>query len=104
MATRKEHSSVRDGSVKPAVKRGLAAYSPTRRVTEGHAQRKKLWFSFGAANVFMAPGALINIVDSSALYMSVGGYIHAACDSTWRGIFVHPGSSLYTDDELVIQD
>ena len=69
-------------------------------------------FYFNACNVSLAPNALIEVVDSSDFHVQQGpcetvsacSHLHAACDSMWRGIFVHPGSTLWTIDETLIED
>ena len=67
-------------------------------------------FNIYACNISLAPGALINIVDSSTLRIEEGAcglscsHLHAACDSMWRGIFIHKGSTLFTIDETLIED
>ncbi len=69
-------------------------------------------FSFNACNVSLAPKALIEVVDSSNFHVQQGpcytvaacSHLHAACDTMWRGIFVHPGSTLWTIDETLIED
>ncbi len=69
-------------------------------------------FYFNGCHVFLAPNALINVVNNSWLYVEQGAcevsrpcsHLQAACDTMWRGIFIQPGSTLYTNDLTLIED
>jgi sugar lactone lactonase YvrE len=67
-------------------------------------------FYFAGCDVSLAPHALIEVVDSNSFSVMQGAcsspcsHLHAACDTMWRGIFVHPGSILYTIDQTLIED
>jgi len=67
-------------------------------------------FYFGGCDVSLAPHALIDVVNNSLFQVNVGlcypgcSHLHAACDTMWRGVFVHPGSTFLTSDETLIED
>ncbi len=69
-------------------------------------------FYINGCNVFLAPHALINVIDNSWLYIQQGAcevsrpcsHLQAACDTMWRGIIINPGSTLYTNDLTLIED